>query len=307
VENGAGLTVMTRRGKRTPSLAQSRRGSGWLPVGVLVVAVAGVFAAARVLGNDEPSAADPGPVHVHALGTNPRDRSLFIATHTGLYRLETDGQRAERVGDRRQDTMGFTVAGPDHFLGSGHPELSDELPPLLGLIESRDAGETWTPIALLGEVDFHALRVRDRRVVGYDATSGRVMISDDGGRTWRSRRPPEPLVDLVVDPTSTDRFLAAGESRLFVSPDSGRTWKQREQGTGLLAWPRRDRLYLLDAGGRLWLSPDGGRRWQGRGQIGGRAAALLAVSAETLYAATHEGGIKHSSDGGVRWTTRSNP
>jgi hypothetical protein len=123
------------------------------------------------------------------LGVNPADRSLFIATHTGLYRLDQDAERAERVSDRYQDTMGFTVAGPNHFLGSGHPDLRDDLPPLLGLIESRDAGETWTPISLQGKVDFHALRVRGKRIVGYDATSGRVMTSQDRGRTWRGSRP----------------------------------------------------------------------------------------------------------------------
>ena len=299
-----------RRARQTPIFARRRRGGGWLLVATVVGAaavVAVVLAASRLLGKDEPSAADPGPVHVHALGVNPADRSLFIATHTGLFRLEPDAQQAQRVGDRYQDTMGFTVAGPDRFLGSGHPDLREDLPPLLGLVESRDGGETWEPLSLLGKVDFHALRVRGRRVVGYDATSGRVMISDDGGRTWLSRQSPEPLIDLVVDPTSADRFLAAGESRLFVSSDGGRTWKQREQGTGLLAWPRRDRLYLLDGGGRLWLSRDGGRRWQGRGEIGGRAAALLAVTAEALYAATHDGVIKRSSDGGLRWKTRSRP
>lgn len=256
----------------------------------------------RVLGNEERSASGPAPVHVHALGLNPADRALFIATHTGLFRLEPDAQRAERVGDRYQDTMGFTVAGPDHFLGSGHPDVRDKLPPLLGLVESRNGGETWTPISLLGEVDFHALRVRSERVVGYDATGGRVMVSDNRGRSWRSSRPPEPLLDLVMDPGVADQLLAAGESHLFVSPDSGRTWSPREQGTGLLAWPRRDRLYLLDGGGQLWLSRDGARRWQSRSRIGGRAAALLAVSAETLYAATHDGEIKRSLDGGESWT-----
>lgn len=300
---------MMRRARRKTIFARRRRGGGRLLVAALVAAavVAAVFAATRVLADDESKAADPGPVHVHALGVNPADRSLFIATHTGLYRLEEDAQRAERVSDRYQDTMGFTVVGANHFLGSGHPDVRDDLPPLLGLIESRDAGETWTPGALLGKVDFHVLRVRSGGIVGYDATSGRVMLSDDEGRNWRSTRPPEPLVDLVVDPTSGDRLLAAGESRLFVSPDSGRTWKQREQGTGFLAWPRRDRLYLLDAGGRIWLSRDGGRRWQRRGQIGDRAAALLAVSTDRLYAATHEGEITHSIDGGWGWTTLSKP
>ncbi|HEV3479787.1 MAG TPA: hypothetical protein VG144_10115 [Gaiellaceae bacterium] len=178
---------------------------------------------------------------------------------------------------------------------------------MLGLIESRDAGETWKPISLLGKVDFHALRVRGELLVGYDATSGRVMISRDRGGSWRSVRPPEPLIDLVIDPTSAERLLAAGESRLFSSADGGSTWQQLEEGTGLLAWPRRDRLYLLDGGGRLWLSRDGGRRWQQQGDIGGRPAALLATGTGTLFAATHGGEIKHSRDGGVSWTTRGRP
>jgi photosystem II stability/assembly factor-like uncharacterized protein len=300
---------MRRRGRRTPIFARRRRSRSWLVATALVAAgaVAAALAAARVLGDGEPSAADPGPVHVHALGVNPADRSLFIATHTGLFRLEPAAERAERVGDRHQDTMGFTVAGPDHFLGSGHPDLRDDLPPLLGLIESRDSGETWEPISLLGKVDFHALRVRGRRVVGYDATSGRVMVSRDRGRSWRGARPPEPLIDLVLDPSSPDRLLAAGESGLFVSSDGGRSWTQREEGTGLLAWPQRDRLYLLDGTGRVWLSRDGGRRWQRRGRIGGRPAALVAAAPGTLLAATHEGEIKRSSDGAVTWTTRSRP
>lgn len=268
-------------------------------VGV-VVCVVGVLASC---GSDEdnPAATDPGPGHVHALGLNPADSSLFIATHNGLYRLPPNAERAERVGDRFQDTMGFTVVGADHFLGSGHPDLRDDLPPLLGLIESRDGGKTWTPISLLGRVDFHVLRMHGRRVVGYDATSGRVMISDNRGQSWRSRRSPEALVDLVVDPTSAGVLLAAGANRLFVSRDADRTWSQREQGTGLLAWPRRDRLYLLDGGGRIWLSRDGGARWHHRGQIGSRPAALLAAGAEVLYSATHEGEIRHSVDGGANW------
>jgi hypothetical protein len=300
--------LITRHARRRPIFARRRRKGGWLlaTAAFAIAAVAGTLAAGTLLRDDEQAAADPGPVHVHALGVNPADRSLFIATHTGLYRLRPDAQRAERVSDRYQDTMGFTVAGPDHFLGSGHPDLRDDLPPLLGLIESRDAGETWTPISLLGKVDFHALRVRGRLLVGFDSTSGRVMMSRDRGRSWRSSRPPERLIDIVIDPESADRLLAAGESRLFLSPNGGRTWKQLEEGTGLLAWPRSDRLYLLDGGGRIWVSRDGGRRWQGRGQIGGRAAALLATGSETLFAATHEGQIKHSSDGGVSWTTRSN-
>jgi hypothetical protein len=42
---------------------------------------------------------------------------------------------------------GFTVVGPNRFLGWGHPDLKEarekHLPSLLGLIESTDSGESW--------------------------------------------------------------------------------------------------------------------------------------------------------------------
>jgi hypothetical protein len=289
---------------------RSARAGGWLLAATvaLVAATIGAYAAAVWLDSDGARrGSEPGPIHVHALGVNPADRALFIATHTGLFRLDPDGDRAERVGDRYQDTMGFTVVGRDHFLGSAHPDIRDNLPPLLGLVESCDAGTTWRPISLLGNADFHALRVRLPRIVGYDATGARVMISNDGGRSWRSRRAPGPLIDIAVDGNSPDRLLAASERRLFASTDAGATWKRRSQRTGLLAWPRADRLYLLDAGGRVWLSRDRGSRWQDRGTLGGRPAALHAVDERTLYAAIHGGEIKLSIDGGANWRTRSHP
>src|SRR5688500_13377313 len=89
-----------------------------------------------------PRVEDPGPIHVHGLGINPEDGALFVATHTGLFRAGEGERRATRVADRFQDTMGFTVVGPDRFLGSGHPDGREGLPPFPGLIESRDAGAT---------------------------------------------------------------------------------------------------------------------------------------------------------------------
>lgn len=53
--------------------------------------------------------------------------------------------------------MGFTIAGPQHFLGSGHPDLREKLPSRLGLIASTDNGQSWQQLSLLGKADFHAL------------------------------------------------------------------------------------------------------------------------------------------------------
>ncbi len=125
-------------------------------------AITAVGVVALVLKSQEPATnpsladlvgdVDPGPIHVHGLGINPADGSLLIATHTGTYRVEPDEDKAELIGANRQDTMGFTVAGPDRFLGSGHPDPNAAreggLSPLLGLIESRDAGRSWQSISL---------------------------------------------------------------------------------------------------------------------------------------------------------------
>jgi hypothetical protein len=275
-------------------------------VAALIVVAAGVGLVALVVkfvsgGETAAVRTDPGPGHVHALAVNPRDQALLIASHTGLYRVG-DGERSEkRVSDRYQDTMGLTAVGPDRFLGSGHPDLRDNLPRRLGLIQSRDGGKKWSPISLLGKADFHVLRARGRNIVGYDASSGRVLTSRDGGKHWLRYRFEGPMVDLVMAPAPSRTLIATAPAQLLLSRDGGRTWGSVSETTGLLAWPKQRRLYLLTPDGRLWLSPDVGRRWRALGVVGGRPAAFAAYDDGRIYAALHNGDIKQSTDGGRSW------
>ncbi len=273
-----------------------------LAVALLLLALAGCGGE-----SDDGSPAATGPVHVHGLGINPADGSLFIATHTGLFRASPGDETAEQVGDSLQDTMGFTVVGDDTFLGSGHPGPGEQGPSLLGLIRSTDAGESWEPVSLSGEADFHALEAADGRVYGFDSANGRLMISDDGGETWSEREPPEPLLDLAIHPTDAERLAASGEGGVYVSADDGERWRPLGGDVGFLSWPTEDRLYLVDARGSVQVSPDLGRTWEELGSIGGQPAALVAVSEEELYAALPDGTIKQSTDGGSTWSVRSTP
>jgi hypothetical protein len=252
---------------------------------------------------------DPGPVHVHGLGVNPKDGALFIATHTGLFRAAKGEQESKRVADRYQDTMGFTVAGPDRFLGSGHPDFNKDpdLPPLLGLIRSEDAGQSWEPVSMLGEADFHVLEAVGQRVYGFDSTSERLLVSVDGGVRWAKRAPPEPLVSLTADPDDPKRIFVAGERRLYISSDEGRRWRSMRGYPGLLAWPASNRLYLIRADGGVSVSPNSGKSWRKVGELGGRPAAFEAEGPNELYAALHDGTVQHSTDGGELWKVRSRP
>jgi hypothetical protein len=267
--------------------------------------------------DDEPAATgppqvfDPGPVHVHGLGVNPRDGALFIATHTGLFRAAPGERRARRVAGRSQDTMGFTVLGPDRFLGSGHPDLRENLPPFLGLIRSEDAGNTWEPVSLLGEADFHVLEARGTVVYGYGADYRTqrplFLVSSDGGRRWQALRPPAALVSLAINPRDAATLVAAGPRALFASRDGGRNWSARSGTTGMLAWPTPDLLYRARADGTIDVSSNTGRTWSGAGKVGGRPAAFEAVTARDLYVALHDGTVKHSNDSGRSWAVRSQP
>ncbi len=268
-------------------------------------------------GTDEPPATappqvfDPGPIHVHGLGVNPRDGALFIATHTGVFRAGPGQRRAQRVAGRSQDTMGFTVVGPDRFLGSGHPDLREDLPPFLGLIRSEDAGETWKPVSLLGKTDFHVLEARDNVVYGYGSeyeTQRPVfLVSSDGGRRWKELEPPAPLVALALDPDDASRLLAAGARELFASRNGGRSWSALSGPSGMLAWPVVERLYRARQDGTIDLSTDTGRTWSRVGRVDGQPAAFEAVAADDLYVALHNGTVEHSTDGGRSWTLRSRP
>jgi photosystem II stability/assembly factor-like uncharacterized protein len=252
---------------------------------------------------------------VHGLGINPADGALFIATHSGLYRVGEDEQSAGRVGERLQDTMGFTVIGPNRFLGSGHPDIREArdkgLPPHLGLIESTDAGANWDSVSLLGEADFHVLRQAGEQVYGYDSSNDRLLVSEDQGRRWETLKRPGPIVDLAVAPGESARIVTTsvggGEDGLFESRDGGRRWARIGEAVGLLAWPAPAQLYLLTGDGRVLVSADGGRRFESRGVIGGEPAALVARKPRQLYVALHDGTIKTSSDGGGTWTVRSTP
>jgi hypothetical protein len=255
----------------------------------------------------EQTSAGQGPVHVHGLGINPKDGSLFIATHTGLFRAAPGESKASQVGASTQDTMGFTVAGADRFLGSGHPgEFENAINPL-GLIRSTDAGRSWETISLSGEADFHVLRWAGGTIYGVDSGTGRLLVSGDGGENWEERSPPAPLIDLAPDPGDSQHLLASGEGGLYRSSDGGRGWRPLGGEIGLLAWPGRGRLFHVDATGAVSISEDQGASWRPRGRIGGQPAAFLANTERDLYAALPDGTVKQSSDDGRTWTVRSAP
>ncbi|WP_311344904.1 F510_1955 family glycosylhydrolase [Blastococcus goldschmidtiae] len=236
--------------------------------------------------------------HVHGLGVDPADDTLYAGTHYGLVRITPDGELT-RIADRVQDFMGFTVVGPEHYLASGHPGEGQDGPGNLGLIESTDGGQTWETLSLEGEADFHALDAAGDMIYGY--SGGRLLVSEDGVE-WADRGDMR-IADLAADPTDPQRVLATTEAGLVVSDDAGKDF------TAVAGAPR---LVLVDiaadggtaAGvapdGTAFVSTDGGRTWTERGSAGGAPEALT-VEGDDVYVAI-DGAVQASTDGGETFT-----
>lgn len=264
----------------------------WAGVAALLVAAG--------CSSDSPTPEEGGAgamAHIHGIGVDPADGSLYAATHTGLFRIE--GQKASRIADRWQDTMAFTVAGPRHFLASGHPGAGDDRPPHLGLIESNNAGKTWSAIALEGRADFHALDLVGSTLYGYDSQSGQLMST----KNRRVFRPISPVAsaDIAADPRDNGVILATTETGLVaVNADSGKRTPMDAPALIFIDWPKPNLLVGLDQEGTVHVSADLGRSWKARGKSPGRPAALE-VTEKGWYAAS-ELGLFRSADRGATWT-----
>ena len=281
----------------TPQLRRSR-----------LAAVPGAVVATLLLlsgctGEQDPSAS-PVPEaalgHVHGLGTDPGSGTLYVASHLGVFTLTDDGT-VTRVADRWQDTMALTVIGPGHLLASGHPDLREDLPVQLGLLESRDGAETWQPVALSGEADFHALEAIGDRVWGYDSVSGRLLTTTDRQR-WRAVAEGSPLVDLAADGDPQSVLATTPDGRLLRYGVAGGPPEEVAGSPPVVLVDRAEdgSLVGVTADGVLHVAGADATGWRRAGEVPGSPHAFDAAGAG-WHVATADG-VHRSDDEGRTWT-----
>ncbi|WP_280461182.1 F510_1955 family glycosylhydrolase [Nocardia carnea] len=218
--------------------------------------------------------------HLHGLHL-AADGTILAGTHTGLFALAADGTTT-RIGASDDDFMGLTGApGTDHLFASGHPGPSSSAPNPLGLTESTDAGRTWTPKSLTGEVDFHALATNGQLLVGFDGITG-LLTSTDAGATWNTAATIAAAALAITDAG----VWAATADGLQHSTDAGRSFTAVPDAPRLvLLSPGHDgSLWGIDTAGTAWRSRTG-QTWEQRATVG-PAEAILAVDFGTAYAST---------------------
>jgi len=278
--------------------------SRWVIVAVAALAVGMLaFLAFRVDDSGESSAVAGAEFeHVHGLGVDPGDETLYAATHYGLFSLGDQGEPI-LVADRVQDFMGFTIAGSDHFLASGHPGEAQGGPSSLGLIESTDGGQTWESVSLSGEADFHVLEYRHGQVYGMNALTGEFMVSADM-KEWETRT-NLPMADFAVSPDDPDVILATTEQGLARSDDGGRSFGVVQSAPLMLltSWAEDGTLVGVGPDGSVYVSTGDGEEWDQHAVLDASPEALAAVSEKEIYVAAG-GAVLASTDGGRTFTVR---
>jgi hypothetical protein len=249
---------------------------------------------------------------IGSIAVDPKDGTVILGTGLGLFRLAKGANNAERVSGQLQGPDGsgevssnlvVRYAGPGDLLASGHPEGSGGLPENLGIIRSRDAGNTWEPVIEMGVSDYHILQASGKRVVGVKADETDIQVTGDVTAGFQSRTPPDVPLDVAFDPGDPKRMIIATKQGTFTSANEGESWRARDPlATEQLFWLKPDVLYRADTGGVIKVSADGGESWEDVGTVGMPVNELAIDAGGTLYASVAGGEVKHSTDGGKTWS-----
>ncbi|MFC0560145.1 F510_1955 family glycosylhydrolase [Halalkalibacter alkalisediminis] len=215
-------------------------------------------------------------MHIHGLEYSQSDESIFLATHMGLINMNEDAWNLVGDPEHQHDFMGFTIINEKTMISSGHPGTRSDYVDPLGVIISHDSGETWEPIALYEEVDFHLLHINEGNkeiMYGIDVYNSNLFRSNNGGYDWEmldSTGLPEPLasvLSLISHPQSPDYLLAGTEKGLYESSDGGLTWTLKENNLSTSALHTLDSnseelvAYLFGEKEGLFFSEDFGETW----------------------------------------------
>jgi hypothetical protein len=164
----------------------------------------------------------------------------------------------------------------------------------MGLLVSRDGGRTWQPLALRGQVDFHAMTISadGGTLYGWNVmgSPGLYRVSAKDG-TWKRLDAVglRDVLSLAGHPTEPESLLAGTRSGLLVSRDGGNTWTSATRqldGVSVTAAayspkdPRRLYAYAVRQDLGFLTSSDGSKR-AGRAHAG-RLGWVRAYAREAL-------------------------
>jgi len=147
-----------------------------------------------------------------------------------------------------------------------------------GLWISRDAGQSWTPLAFPGRFltgvrvdpdDHQRLLVSMRKdVFGKSDEPGGLFESLDGGKTWKKNLDIPQVTDVHRHPANHDWLAAATGDGVYISKDRGQTWQEltlheKCKAVRKARWHvgHQTRLWTVGGARGLFYTDDFGKTW----------------------------------------------
>jgi len=189
---------------------------------------------------------------------------------------------------------------------------------------TRDGGRTWRFESgmLAGDKGSGLAHVQFRDSLHGCAAASyeRIMLTDDGGASWRIVPGQGPGGGHLFDIQFIDAWNGWAAGTLIVrTEDGGETWRALTRGSSENGYLSANAVWFVDAlrgwlvshGGALMRSDDGGTEWAPV-PLPLRAGQRPTLRDITFSDATHgwivgeEGAIFHTEDGGTTWSRQEN-
>lgn len=253
----------------------------------------------------------------------------------------TPGQRVVREfsKDRNLQTYGNLRIGPVQggtiysvAVAAKEPALVLAATDDQGVVASRDAGQTWSPLPTPKKASSVAVAESDPNILFATFFKDGIWKSSDKGRTWKdlSQALPKDLSahEVAVSPVNPlDVYLIAAadwNGRFFHSHDGGQTWTNVSKLTpdfpadptlpndpkpaslsaprNLAINPLNPQELFIAANWRPCLSMDGGQTWTERARGADISCVYdLRFHKGRTYASAMDEGVLVSADNGGRW------
>jgi len=176
-----------------------------------------------------------------------------------------------------------------------------------GVILAGRADEPWTALRLPENQNLRAMYFLDRERGIVTGDRGLVLLTEDGGRSWRRVVAGVEQNLTAVFALGEDIWIGSSGGLILHSADGGRSWSRQPTYNNLpiesIFFYDRNRGWAVGWSGLILLTRDGGRSWLQINLPGvwERLSSVYFEDPENGWACGMYGLVLRTSDGGESW------